>query len=282
MAFIGERLLLPVVRESKIGVFLDGGQLGEVLLPKNELTPEVREGAEVEVFLYCDSEDRPIATRKIPKVLPGEIGVLRVIEATKIGAFLDWGLPKDLLLPFREQRGRPQAEDRVVVYVAPDGTSDRIIATQRVEKFLGETAPQYEIGQEVDLIVHAITDMGYKVVVDGYQSGLIFANEVFRKIRIGDCMKGYVREVRDDWKIDVSLSLPGQAGVDPVEGMLLEELGRRGGFWAIDDSTPAADVHRELGVSKKVFKKATGSLFKARKIVFENGGIRLVSGGGAR
>jgi len=276
MAHIGETSSLEVVRISKIGLFLDGGDLEEILLPNNELgTDRFQEGDFVDVFLYCDSEDRPIATRKTPTVHPGTIGVLKVIETTPIGAFLDWGLPKDLLLPFREQRGKPRGGHSVVVYVASDGTSDRIIATQRVDKFLGEEAPQYEIGQEVDIIIHAITDLGYKAVVDGRFSGLLFQNEVFRKLRHADCLKAYIKDVRSDWKVDLSLYPPGRSGVENLEERLLAELEKRGGYWEIDDSTPADDVHRELGVSKKVFKKATGSLFKAHKISFERPGIRL-------
>jgi len=278
MAYIGDTTELEVVRISKIGLFLDGGNLEDVLLPNNELgTDKFSVGDFLEVFLYCDSEDRPIATRKTPTVLPGTIGVLKVIETTPIGAFLDWGLSKDLLLPFREQRGKPRGGHSVVVYVAPDGTSDRIIATQRVDKFLGDEAPQYEIGQEVDLIIHAITDLGYKAVVDGVHSGLLFANEVFRKLRIGDCIKGYVRDVRSDWKVDLSLYPPGSSGIETLEARLLAELEKRGGFWEIDDSTPADDIHRELGVSKKAFKKATGSLYKARKTSFQDDGIKLTS-----
>ncbi|MDB4296321.1 S1-like domain-containing RNA-binding protein [bacterium] len=278
MAHIGETTSLEVVRVSKIGLFLDGGDLGEILLPNNELgTDRFREEDFIDVFLYCDSEDRPIATRKAPTVHPGKIGVLKVIETTPIGAFLDWGLPKDLLLPFREQRGKPRGGHSVVVYVASDGTSDRIIATQRVDKFLGEEAPQYEIGQEVDIIIHAITDMGYKAVVDGRFSGLLFENEVFRKLRHADCIKAYVKDVRSDWKVDLSLYPPGRIGVESLEERILAELEKRGGFWEIDDSTPADDIHRELGVSKKVFKKATGSLFKARKITFARPGIRTLA-----
>ena len=208
MAYIGETTTLEVVRVSKIGLFLDGGDLGEVLLPNNELgTDRFREGDLIDIFLYCDSEDRPIAT-------------------------------------------------------------------QRVDQFLGKEAPQYEIGQEVGIIIHGITDLGYKAVVDGAHSGLLFQNEVFRKLRHADQIKAYVKDIRSDWKIDLSLYPPGRSGVETLEERILAELEKRGGYWEIDDSTSADDIHRELGVSKKVFKKATGSLFKARKITFERPGIR--------
>ncbi|MGC6580844.1 MAG: S1 RNA-binding domain-containing protein [Akkermansiaceae bacterium] len=278
MAEVGEITKLPVCRESAIGVFLDAGELGEVLLPKNELPYDRRqgtEGEEFEVFLYRDSEDRPIATLSRPTLLLGGIGVLNVVSATKIGCFLDWGLPKDLLLPFREQRGRPQEGCKVVVAVKKDLSSDRIIATQRVEKFLGQEAPQYDIGQEVDLIIFGQTDLGFKAVVNGTHNGLLFASETFREFRIGDQTNAYIKDVREDWKIDLSLTLPGAAGVESVEEKILAELSSRGGFWDLHDRSPAEEIYRELSISKKLFKKATGSLYRQRKITLESDGIRL-------
>lgn len=278
MAEIGEITKLPISRESAIGVFLDAGELEEVLLPKNELPYDRKEGAvgeEFEVFLYRDSEDRPIATLSRPTILPGGVGVLDVLSATKIGCFLDWGLPKDLLLPFREQRGRPQEGWKVVVAVKKDKSSDRIIATQRIEKFLGKEAPQYDIGQEVDLIIYGQTDLGYKAVVNGIHNGLLFASETFRDFRIGDETKAFIKEVRADWKIDLSLTLPGQAGVESLEEKILVELIARGGFWDLHDRSPAEEIYRELSVSKKLFKKATGSLYRQRKITLGPDGICL-------
>lgn len=278
MAEIGEIVRLKVCRESAIGVFLDAGELEELLLPNNELPYEGKpvEGDELEVFLYRDSEDRPIAALSRPKILPGGVGVLTVVSATKIGCFLDWGLPKDLLLPFREQRGRPQEGSKVVVAVTKDRSSDRIIATQRVEKYVGKEAPQYEIGQEVDLIVFGQTDLGYKVIVEGVHTGLIFESDVFQSMRIGHELKGFIKEVREDWKIDISLQPPGRPGVETLEEKIFDELSKRGGFWGIHDKSSAEEIHAELGVSKKLFKKATGGLYRKEKITFEEDGIRLI------
>lgn len=278
MANIGEIISLPVSRESAIGVFLEAGELGEILLPNNELPFDRKkdvEGEEFEVFLYRDSEDRPIASLKLPAILPGGVGVLDVLSATQIGCFLDWGLPKDLLLPFREQRGRPQGGWKVVVAVKKDRSTDRIIATQRIEKFLGKVAPQYDIGQEVDIIIYGQTDLGFKAVVNGVHNGLLFANETFRDFRIGHCTKAFVKEVRADWKIDLALTQSGQAGVASLEEKILAELFARGGFWSLHDRSPADEIYRELGVSKKLFKKTTGSLYRQRKIMLDTNGIRL-------
>lgn len=278
MAEIGEISLLRVSRESAIGVFLDAGDLEEILLPNNELPYEgkPKEGDELEVFLYRDSEDRPIAALSRPKILPGGVGVLKVISATQIGCFLDWGLPKDLLLPFREQRGRPKDGAKVVVAVTKDRSSDRIIATQRVEKYIGKEAPQYEIGQEADLLIYGRTDLGFKAVVDGVHSGLVFESDAAQSLRVGQEIKGFIKEVREDWKIDLVLQPLGRAGVESLEGKILEELSKRGGFWGIHDKSSADDINAELGVSKKLFKKATGALYRQEKITFEDDGIRLI------
>ncbi len=276
VARIGDIVTLPIARISNIGVFLEDEDLGEVFLPKNEFQSRPNEGDELEVFLYRDSEDRPIATLNRPRVLPGQFGVLKVISSTGIGAFLDWGLRKDLLLPFREQKGKPEKGKPIVVYVYVDETSDRIVASQRIGKYLGETLPDVGEGDEVDLILFGKTEMGYKAIVNGAHSGLLFANEVFKKLYYADEIKGYVKEVRPDRKIDLSLYPVGQRGVDDLEQQIEDELEKRGGFWGIDDKTPADEIYRELGVSKKVFKKTTGAMFRKRRLIFEDGGIRRV------
>ena len=274
MATIGERTRLPYLEEVSAGSILDGGELGELLLPKGERLTGDRDT--VEVFIYRDSEDRPIATEKMPTVLPGNFGVLRLLSSNNTGAFLDWGLSKDLLLPHSEQRNLPRIGQPVVVFAYLDPISERLVASQRVSRHFANEMPSYPDGAEVDIIVFGKTDMGYKVIVDGKYSGLIFANQVFEELYYADQLKGYVMQVRNDWKVDISLYAPGHAKVDNLESRLELELKSRGGFWDIDDKSPAEIINRELGVSKKVFKKATGALFKKRKIVFEDGGIRLV------
>jgi len=274
MSMIGERIKLPYLREVNAGSFLDGGELGELLLPKGERLTNEREM--VEVFIYRDSEDRPIATEKMPTVMPGNFGVMRLLSSNNTGAFLDWGLAKDLLLPHSEQRHLPRIGQPVVVFVYLDPKSERLVASQRIARHFANEMPSYPEGAEVDIIVFGKTEMGYKVIVDGKYSGLIFANQVFEELYYADKLKGYVMQVRNDWKVDISLYAPGQAKVEDLESRLERELESRGGFWNIDDKSPSETINRELGVSKKVFKKATGALFKKRKIIFEDGGIRWI------
>lgn len=272
MANIGERVRLPVLREASVGLWLDGGELGELLLPEGERRGGT--GDEVEVFIYRDSEDRPIATERKPQVMPGRFGVLKVVASNNTGAFLDWGLAKDLLLPFREQRHPPKVGDPVVVYVGLDSKSGRFVASQRISRHFSADMPPYAEGDEVDLVLFGKTEMGYKVVVDGEYNGLLFANQVFEKLFYADQRKGYVTQIRPDFKIDLSLYPPGRAGVENLEDRLERELKSRGGFWALNDKSPAEVIQAELGVSKKVFKKALGALYRKRKIVFEDDGIR--------
>ncbi len=274
MAKIGERAKLPYLREVGAGSFLDGGELGEILLPKGERMNDEREL--VDVFIYRDSEDLPIATQKAPKVTPGNFGVLRVLASNNTGAFLDWGLSKDLLLPYSEQRNPPKVGQAVVVYVYLDPKSKRLVASQRISRHFSTDTPDYPEGAEVDMIIFGRTDMGYKAIVDGKYSGLLFKNQVFEELFYADEIKGYVTQVRNDRKVDLSLYAPGNAKVEDLETRLERELNSRGGFWAIDDKSSPETINLELGVSKKVFKKATGALFKKRKIAFEDGGIRWI------
>jgi len=274
MAKIGDLVTLPILTEAPIGAFLDGGELGEILLPRNERLTDSSDKATV--FIHNDSEDRPIATEKTPKVLPGQFGALTVLASSRLGAFLDWGLAKDLLLPFSEQRSLPKVGQPVVVHVYLDTKTDRLVASQRISKYFPTDYPPYSAGDEVNVLLFGKTEMGYKAIVDGKYSGLLFANQVFQELFYADKVKAYVSEVRRDGKIDLSLYAPGLGKIDDLESHLEKELASRGGFWDLSDRSPADQINRELGVSKKMFKKALGSLYKQRKITFENDGIRWV------
>ncbi len=276
MAHIGERAQLTILRESSPGFFLDsGGELGEVLLPRNETVGTVTVGDQVDVFIHCDSEDRPIATMKHPKVMPGEFACLECIATTAIGSFMDWGLTKDLFVPFREQKNRLDVGKSYVVYVYVDADSDRIVASRRLNRHFSKEAPDYEAGQEVDLMVYAKTDLGYKAIINGKHSGVLFANQVFRKLAPGEPLKGYIAQVRPDGKIDLTLDAPGRTRIDDLESRIEAELQQRGGHWELCDSSPPEEIHAALGVSKKAFKQATGALFRKRKITIGKDGIRL-------
>lgn len=275
MAAIGERASLQILHEKSFGLFLDGGESGEILLPRREMPIKWALGDFVDVFLYNDSEDRPVATLKSPKVMPGQFARLKCVAITGVGAFLDWGLPKDLLVPFREQKVRMDVGKNYIVHVHVDEQTSRIVASTRIARYMDQTPPDFRLEQQVNLIVFGKTDLGYKVIIDGTHSGLLFANEVFQDLQPGESLAGYITAIRPDGKINVSLHAAGRAKVDDLEGQILRELEARGGFWPLGDHSPAAEINDELGVSKRTFKQATGALFKKGRIAIEKNGIRL-------
>jgi len=276
MARIGERASLTILREKPFGLFLDGGEIGEVLLPRREMPARWEVGGTVDVFIYNDSEDRQVATMQQPKAMPGQFARLRVVALTPVGAFLDWGLPKDLLVPFREQKTRMEIGNFYLVHVHVDEASGRIIATTRLSRHLDLTPHTWREGDAVDLLIYGKTALGYKAIINGSHSGLLFADKVFQEMQPGEAVKGYIAALRPDGKIDLTLQPPGRARVTDLEALILAELGARGGYWALCDSSSAAEIHGELGVSKRTFKQATGALLRKGRIILEDKGIRLV------
>ena len=279
-AQIGERAQLTVLKESAPGFFLDSrGELGNILLPRNEIHGPCKVGETVDVFIYCDSEDRPIATMKKPLAMPGKFACLECIAATSIGSFLDWGLAKDLFVPFREQNSRIDVGKSYVVFVYVDPESDRIVASRRINRYLSKETPDYTEGQKVDLMVYAKTDLGYKAIINGQHSGVLFANEIFSKPAPGELLTGYIAKMRSDGKIDLTLQAPDMSIKDKIEDLetrIETELAHRNGFWSLCDSSPPEDIYQALGVSKKAFKRATGGLFKKHKITIGKDGIRSI------
>lgn len=280
MANIGQRAQLAILREAKPGLFLDSeSDLGEVLLPGREIPESAKNwkiGDTVDVFLYRDSEDRPVATAKHPSVMPGEFAYLECVSVTGIGSFLDWGLLKDLFIPFREQNQRLEVGKSYVVYVYIDENTDRIVASRRLNRHLSKQFPHYAVGQEVDLLLFSKTDLGYKAIINGQHQGVLFENQVFRRLRAGEKTVGYISQIRTDGKIDLSLQAPGREGIDNLETRIESELDRRGGFWQLCDASTPEEISKALGVSKKAFKQATGALFRQRKITISKDGIRRV------
>lgn len=276
MALIGERAKLTALREQPFGIFLDGGDLGEILLPRREMPAKWQVGEEIDVFIYRDSEDRPVATLKEPLVKPGEFAYLEVIAINNVGAFLNWGLPKDLLVPFREQKDRLEIGRSYVVRCYVDEETGRIVASRRLPRYLDQTPPPYREGDAVDLLLYGKTELGFKAIVNGQHTGLLFANQVFRRLRAGERTKGYVVTVREDGKLDLGLEPPGRERISDLETRILEEIQSRGGWWALSDDAPAAEIHAALGVSKRAFKEASGALFRKRKIRIEPEGMRLL------
>ena len=277
MASIGKRNTLPIVRESAPGLYLDGGDLGEILLPGRYIPRDLQQGARLDVFVYRDSEDRLVATTETPLAMVGEFACLKVLSVNpQVGAFLDWGLSKDLLLPFREQERPVRAGESVVVYVLLDPKSQRIVATSRLKRHLNRTAPAYETGQAVALTIICRTPLGYNVIVAGAHLGLLFQNSTSAPLQAGQQMKGFVRAVRPDGKIDVSLDASGYKRVASLRDQIVQALERGGGRSEFDDDSSPESIRSAFGVSKKAFKQALGALYKERRIAFRNPGIELL------
>lgn len=274
---LGRFNILKVVKKVDFGMYLDGGEEGRILLPSRYVPQGCEVGDELNVFLYLDNEERLVATTQQPLAQVGDFACLRVAWVNQYGAFLDWGLMKDLFVPFREQRERMEVGRRYVVHVHLDDESYRIVASAKVERYLSmDERPPFQSGDEVDVLVWKRTDLGYKVIVDNRYAGLLFENQVFRPLRVGDKMQAYVRQVRPDGKIDLALQREGRGKVADFSEELLEYIRRNQGRIQLTDKSPAEDIYAAFGVSKKTFKQAVGDLYKRRLIRLEADGIRLL------
>ena len=277
MAIIGKRNNLTVLRDSTPGIYLDGGEHGEILLPNRYVPKGVARGDRIEVFVYRDSEDRLVATTETPCATVGEVASLRVVSVNhQVGAFLDWGLAKDLLLPFREQTGPVQAGQVVVVRIYLDEKTERIAASMRLGKALALYPPTYRTGQQVEFLITEKTTLGYKALVEGRHHGLLYHENICAPISIGQKLKGFVRLVRPDGKVDLSLDEAGYRRVAPLAQRIVLALEKHNGRLSFDDDSPPEVIRGEFGVSKKSFKQALGTLYKARRIRFSNPGIELL------
>jgi hypothetical protein len=276
MAEIGGINRLKVKRTRDYGAHLDGGASGDILLPAREMPKGCQAGDEIEVFVYQDREDRLRATRQKPQVLVGQFAALTVVTNTAAGAYLHWGLPLDLFVPRSEQQERMEVGRTYPVYVFLDQKTGRITGSTRLEKFLSRQPPSYKEGEKVELLVYARTELGYKAVVNQAHTGMLYRNEVFRPLAPGRLFQGYIKRVRADGKIDLSLQPPGYQGIDELARAILETVAERGGRLAVTDSSPAAEIHGLFGVSKKTFKMALGALYKQRLISIDSRGISLV------
>lgn len=274
MALLGERVTLRIVKARSSGFYLDAGELGEVLLPGVEASSDLHVGADVVVFLYLDSADRPIATRRVPLAMPGSIALLTCMASNETGAFLDWGLPKELLVPYREQ-SKPMIPGRhYVVKILIDEKSGRFIGSQRIAKHLRSAAARYRDGEAVTGLLWGKTEMGYKVVVNGQFNGLLYANEVFEPLHYGQIITAYVRETRKDGKLDLTLTPEGRKKISPLSQQLMEKLRIQGEILLHDDS-PADLIREQLHMSKKSFKQVIGQLYKQQKITILGDRIKL-------
>ena len=276
MVEIGKYNTLKIVKDLDFGVYLDGGDDLEILLPARYVPRNVKPGDEVEVFIYHDNEGRIIATTAKPLAIVGEFQWMECKSVNDMGAFLEWGLMKDLLVPFREQK-MPMREGKwYLVYVHLDHVTKRIVASARVDKFLDNVPPVYEFNQEVDLLVADETEIGYKVIINNLHWGLVYHNEIYRRLERGEHLKGYIKEVREDEKIDVSLTRLGYEKVEGIAGIILDALKVQNGFLPVHDKSPAEEIYSLFGCSKKSFKQSIGALYKKKLISIEPAGIRLI------
>jgi hypothetical protein len=279
MALIGKRNLLPIVRGAPPGFYLDGGTHGEILLPGRFIPPGATPGGKIEVFVYRDSEDRLVATTQKPLAVVGEFAGLRVVSTNPhIGVFLDWGLDKDLLLPIREMSGPLNPGDIVVVQVALDEQTDRLIASARLNRRL-EITPidTYHPGDSVKLLVMSTSPLGYNMIVNDAHRGLLYHTDVAGPLEIGQKVEGYVRSIRPDGKLDLAMGRAGYRRIAPLTEQILEALNAaKGGRLPYHDNSPPEAIREFFGVSKKAFKQAIGALFRDRRIYIDPEGIRLI------
>lgn len=276
MAILGKMNPLKVVKIVDFGVYLDGASDGEILLPTRYVPENCNVGDTLSVFIYKDSEGRLIATTLTPYAMVGEFACLEVVSVNEFGAFLDWGLMKELLVPFSEQRSKMYEGGRYPVFIYVDFESKRIVASAKLEKFIDTGHPDLEDGQEVDLMVYKKTDLGWKVIVNQLYGGVLYKNEVFQPLEIGQKLKGFVKKIREDDKIDLMLQKPGFEKIDDFALRLHELLKEADGYLPYTDKSPADDIYNHFGISKKTFKKAVGDLYKKRIIILDENGIRLV------
>lgn len=278
MALVGRYNALQVVKHTDFGLYLDGGADGEILLPNRYIPKDIPSEDEdwLNVFVYLDSEDKLLATTEKPKVQVGEFASLKVVEINSIGVFLDWGLPKDLLLPFSEEKRQMKAGEYCVVHVYLDKRTRRITATARLDRYLDKVPPAYQVGQDVDLLVVEETDMGFKAIINNAHWGLIHKNEVFKFLRSGKQEKGYIKELRSDGKIALSLQPVGAQLASSLNAQILDKLRANQGTLPVSDKSDPQVISDLFGVSKGNFKKAIGALYKDGQIVIHADRIELV------
>ena len=273
---LGKFNQLEVVKEVDFGVYLDGGEEGEILLPTRYVPEDCKIGDILNVFLYLDMDERLIATTLTPFVQVGQFACLEVSWVNQYGAFLNWGLMKDLFVPFREQKMKMQVGRKYVVHAHLDEESYRIVASAKVERYLSKDNPEYPAGEEVNILIWQKTDLGFKAIIDNKYSGLLYENEIFSSIETGMEMKAFVKQVREDGKVDLILQKPGFEKVDDFAKTLLDYIKEQGGRIHLNDKSPAEDIYDTFGVSKKTFKKGVGDLYKKRLIALHEDGIALV------
>jgi hypothetical protein len=268
---IGKYNKLRITRFVDFGAYLTNSEVEnglEILIPAKYLDEENVVGDELEVFVYTDSEDRPIATTDIPFAQVGEFAYLQVVEVNRIGAFVDWGLVKNLLVPYSEQKSKMHPGGVYLVYIYLDANTNRVCASAKIDKYLGNAYPEYKRGEKVEVLVYGRTPIGYQVIVDNKHKGMIYANEVYREINVEEHLTAYVKHVREDGKIDLTLTTPGTASrINSLSDLIIELL--KAGRLTVNDKSSPEEIKQQLHCSKKDFKKTIGALYKEHQIAIE-------------
>jgi predicted RNA-binding protein (virulence factor B family) len=276
MVRIGKKCILDIVKFTEQGAYLDGGPYGEILLPKRYVPLNSKVDDEIEVFISFDSEDRILATTDMPYAMVGDFAGLEVAQVNQVGAFLDWGLPKDLFVPFREQFAKMEKGKRYVVYVYVDEKTGRIAASAKIKKFASKEPFPGAEGDEVDLLIAAHSELGYSAIINNSHLGMIFNSEVFKSISVGDKLKGFIKLIRPDGKIDLSLEKEGYEKIDPISDQIIEAIKSNNGTLPLSDNSSPDEIKKILGISKKSFKKAIGLLYKNRLIAIYPDKIEMI------
>ena len=277
MVEIGKFNKLQVVKQVDFGVYVDGGDLDSILLPRRYVPEGCEIGDWVDVFLYFDSDDLLIATTETPRVQVGDCAMLTVVDINHAGAFLDWGLPKDLLVPYNEQQKPMEVGYSYVVHVFHDQNSDRIAASTKLSHHLDEETVWLKPRQAVNLLIAGRTELGYKAVIDNKFLGLIFRADAFRPLKIGERLPGFVKTIRADGKIDLLISQGTLQGDHDLAEQIIRHLQDRGGESQLSDKSDPDEIYRLFKVSKKKYKQALGTLYKSKRILIESGKITLIS-----
>jgi len=276
MIELGNYNELEILRDTSVGLFLGSEGGTEILLPNKYVPKEYEIGDLLKVFCYLDHDERPVATNLEPYIKRNKFSLLQVAEVNHFGAFLDWGLEKHLLVPFREQREKMKENQWYVVFCYLDEQSFRLVASNKIDKFLDNEKLMIKSGDQVDLVVTRLTDLGWEVIVNHAHKGLVYSNEVFSKIAVGDKIPGYIKNIRPDNKIDVSLQPIGLENLEPTADKILQSIKANDGFLPLHDKSDPQEISKELQISKKSFKKGIGVLYKARKIEIRQDGVYLI------
>lgn len=275
MLQIGQYNTLQVLRNTKVGLFL-GDEEQDVLLPNKYVPKEYFIGDEMTVFIYLDHEERPVATTLKPYVKLNEFAHLKVNHVNKFGAFLDWGLEKDLFVPFKEQATKMEVDKRYLVYMYLDEQTNRLVGTSKVNKYFSEEIPDFEPNEEVSVMISHFTDLGVNVIIENKYKGLVFADEVFKDLKLGTKTKAYIKQVRPDGKIDLTFKKIGVEAIDDDAQLILNELKANNGYLGLHDKSHPEEIKSVLQMSKKAFKKAVGNLYRQRLIDIRENGISLL------